>query len=362
MFKFLKDKIQAAVKSLSKKVEEIPEEKVQEVLHKEREQTAFEKEITEQPKEKKIAKEQAIEEVIVEEKQSFFKKITEKVTTTKITDKEFNELFWDIELILLENNVAVEVIDKLKEDVKVELVNAPLKRGKVEETIKQTLRESLSEIIHDAPYKLEEKVKTKKPFVICFVGINGAGKTTSIAKVANLLQQKKLSCVLAASDTFRAAAIQQLEEHAKRLDVKIVKHDYGSDSAAVAFDAIEHAKAKGKDVVLIDTAGRLHSNKDLMNELHKVIRVAKPDLTVFIGEAITGNDCIEQAKEFNSLIGIDAIILAKSDVDEKGGTALSISFVTGKPILYLGTGQNYQDLEFFEKEKILDKLGLHGTD
>ena len=220
------------------------------------------------------------------------------------------------------------------------------------------MQSSLADIIQDAPFTLEEKVKEKKPFIICFVGINGTGKTTSIAKITHLLQKNKKQVVIAAADTFRAAAIEQLEHHAQRLDAKLIKHERGSDAAAVVFDAIEHAKAKGKDVVLIDTAGRLHSNKDLMHELKKIKRIAQPDLTLFVGEAVTGNDCVEQAREFNALIGIDGIILAKADVDEKGGTALSISFITGKPVLYLGTGQNYDDLELFVKEKVLEKLGL----
>ena len=165
---------------------------------------------------------------------------------------------------------------------------------------------------------------------------------------------------MAASDTFRAAAIQQLEEHADRLSIKLIKHDYGADSAAVAFDAISHAKAHNIDVVLIDTAGRLQSNTNLMDELKKVVRITKPDLILFIGESITGNDCVEQAKTFNQEIGIDGIILSKSDIDEKGGAAISVSYVTKKPILYLGTGQGYDDLIRFDPKIIIGSLGLEG--
>ena len=188
--------------------------------------------------------------------------------------------------------------------------------------------------------------------------INGSGKTTTIAKIAKLLQENRLKVVIAASDTFRAAAIHQLQEHADRLGVKLIKHDYGSDPAAVAFDAIKYAEAHGIDVVLIDTAGRLHSNVNLMAEMEKVARVAKPDLKIFVGESITGNDCVEQARSFNNAIGIDGIILAKADVDEKGGAAISVSYVTKKPILYLGTGQEYDDLEPFSAEAVVDSLGL----
>jgi fused signal recognition particle receptor len=164
--------------------------------------------------------------------------------------------------------------------------------------------------------------------------------------------------VLAAADTFRAAAIQQLEHHAEKLGVKMIKHDYNSDPAAVAFDAVRHAEAKGIDIVIIDTAGRLHSNDNLMNELKKLIKVNKPDLKLFVGESITGNDCVEQAKVYDEIIGIDAIILSKADVDEKGGAALSISYVTKKPVLFIGTGQTYDDLKKFDKKEIMAGLGF----
>jgi fused signal recognition particle receptor len=192
--------------------------------------------------------------------------------------------------------------------------------------------------------------------VILFVGINGSGKTTTLAKIASMLKEAGVSSVIAASDTFRAAAIQQLEEHANNLSIKMIKHDYGSDSSAVAFDAIRHAESKGLDVVLIDSAGRLHSNSNLMDELKKLSRVTKPDLKIFVGESITGNDCIEQAQKFNEAIGVDAIILTKADVDEKGGTAISISHVIKKPILFFGKGQNYGDIERFSPKKIVDSI------
>jgi len=172
------------------------------------------------------------------------------------------------------------------------------------------------------------------------------------------LQDNGLKCVMAAADTFRAAAIQQLEEHANNVGVKIIKHDYGADPAAVAYDAIKYAEAHGLDVVLVDTAGRLHSNTNLMDEMKKIIRVAKPDMKVFIGESITGNDCIEQAKQFNEAVEIDGIILSKADIDEKGGAAISVSYVTGKPILYIGTGQTYDDLKPFTKELVMETLGF----
>lgn len=309
--------------------------------------------------------EKPIEKPVVEEapkaeekpkKKGFFKFITEKITTKKISEKQFDDLFWDLELAMLENNVAVEVIEKIKSDLKKELTENAIPRGKVEDTVINSLKKSVSELFDVEQIDLLKKAKEKKPLVICFVGINGSGKTTSIAKVAHMMLQNKMSVVMAAADTFRAAAIDQLQLHADKLGVKLIKHDYGSDAAAVAFDAVKHAEAKNKDVVLIDTAGRLHSDQNLVEEMKKIVRVSKPDLIIFVGESITGNDCTEQAQKFNEAVGIDGIILSKADVDEKGGAAISVSYVTKKPILYIGTGQEYPDLERFDKDKIIASL------
>ena len=265
-----------------------------------------------------------------------------------------------MELALLENNVAVEVIDKIKDDLRQSLVEKPIKRTKVEETIRESLKNSVNELFDVGEINLLNFIKSRKdrPFVIAFFGINGSGKTTTIAKIASMLKSKKISAVLAASDTFRAASIEQLQKHADSINVKMIRHDYKADPAAVAFDAIKYAKAKNIDVVLIDTAGRMHSNENLLNEMKKIIRVAKPDLKIFVGEAITGNDCVEQAKAFNESVGIDGIILAKADVDEKGGAFVSVSYVTKKPIMFLGTGQNYSDLQEFDSDAVIKNLGL----
>ena len=359
MFKFLKEKLKAAVNKISGKVEKEIEQPV-----KVEEKAEYIKEVK-KPEEKKIkeakvekeAKEEAKKEEIKKEKKGFFEKIKEAITTKTISAEKFNELFWELELALLENNVAVEVIEKIKKDLKEEIVDKPLKRGKVEETIEEALKKSIEGLFVD-DFDLEKEIKKKKPYVIVFFGINGSGKTTSIARLAYLLKEKGLKCVMAAADTFRAAAIQQLEEHGKKLDIKVIKHDYGSDPAAVAFDAIKHAEAKGLDIVLVDTAGRMHSNMDLIREMEKIVRVSKPDLKIFVGEAITGNDCIEQASIFNSAIGIDGIILTKQDIDEKGGASVSVSYITKKPIIYMGVGQDYKDLIKFDKEKIIKGLGL----
>ncbi len=402
MFKFLKDKLKNAISSISKKVEEeAPEEKIEikekPEKNKEEKKTTVKKktgkakqEIPKEIKEEKaetakeikdekkgffsklkdklVKKEEVEEPKPIEElkeekeedKKTFFGRIKEKVTTTKISEEKFEDLFSDLEIALLENNVAFEVVEKIKDDLKKDIVEKPIKRGEVENKIKSSLKESIEDLFLVPKINLIEKIKEKKekPYIICVIGQNGSGKTTSIAKLTHLFKKNGLSVVLAASDTFRKGSIQQLEEWGSLLNTKVIKHDYGSDSAAVAFDSISYAKAHNIDVVLIDTAGRQHSNKDLMNELHKVVRVTKPDLKIFVGEAITGGDCVNQAQEFNEAIGIDAIILAKADVDEKGGAIISTSYVVHRPIVYLGVGQNPEDLKEFDKEKIIKNLGF----
>jgi fused signal recognition particle receptor len=178
--------------------------------------------------------------------------------------------------------------------------------------------------------------------------------TTTLAKLARML--KEFEPVIAAADTFRAASIEQLEEHSRRLGFEIVKHKYGADSAAVIFDAKKHAAASGSKLVLADTAGRSHANVNLMDELKKVCRVNKPDMKILVLDALTGNDIYDQAKLFNDAVGVDAIILTKTDVYEKGGAALSAAYTIKKPILYLGTGQNYEDLKEFSPEAIANML------
>ena len=305
-----------------------------------------------------IKKEEPIQVKEPEPKKGFFEKLTEVVTKKNLSEEKFDELFFELEVAMLENNVALEVIDKIKNDLKKSLLSEKVSRVKTEEIIANSLKESIEELFDVKTINLIKSAENKKPLVICFVGVNGSGKTTNLAKLANYLQKNGLSVVIAACDTFRAAAIQQIEEHANNLNVKLIKHDYGADAAAVAFDAIEHAKSKGKDVVLIDTAGRSHANVNLMEELEKVVRVSKPDLKIFVGDSLTGNDAVDQAKTFNEKVGIDGIILSKVDVDEKGGAAISVSYVTQKPILFIGTGQTYDDFEEFDKEKIISNLGF----
>jgi fused signal recognition particle receptor len=341
-----------------KEVEKESKKKTVEKSEKKKDKKKTKKEHEDSEEKKKTESEKHSESLDVEEPKGLFGKLKHKLTTIHLSEDKFNDLFWDLELAMLENNVAVEVIEKIKEDLREELTTGRVTKKKIDEIIIDTLRSSIKELFIGNELNLLKEIKDKKPFVISFIGVNGSGKTTTMAKIAHMLLKNKLKIVFAASDTFRAAAIQQLEEHANKLGVKMIKHDYESDPAAVAFDAVKHAKAKKLDVVLIDTAGRLHSNDNLMNELKKLIRVNKPDMKIFIGESITGNDCVEQAKLFDEAVGIDAIVLAKADVDEKGGAAISVSYVTKKPILYLGTGQTYDDLKEFKSELVLENIGL----
>ncbi len=285
-----------------------------------------------------------------------FKEIIKKVSEKEIKKEDIDNVFEEIELTLLQANVSLEVVEKIKEKLKEELEGKIIKKKDVKKEIINAIKESIKNTILEADInEFFSKIKSKKPCTIMFVGTNGSGKTTTIAKIAYLLKNKGLSVVFAACDTFRAASIEQLETHGRNLGVKVVKHAYGSDAAAVAYDAIEHAKARSIDVVLIDTAGRTHANINLMKELEKIKRVVNPDITIFVGDSLTGNDFVRQCKEFQKVVNFDYIILTKTDVDEKAGAILSAS-ITNVPILFIGTGQNYGDLEEFKKENFLDKL------
>jgi fused signal recognition particle receptor len=297
-----------------------------------------------------------------EKLKSGFKGLVTKVTTTELKAENLSPILSDFKMNLAENDVAFPVADKICDELEKRLVGVQVKRLEdrkkiVEENLRQVLLEvMLTNNKIDLLKKAEEKRKKAEPFVLLFVGINGTGKTTTIAKVAQFLRDKGYSVVLAGSDTYRAGSIEQLEEHARRLGMRLIKHKYGADPAAVAYDAISHAKAHGINVVLIDTAGRMQTNQNLMNELAKVKRVVSPDLTVLTVDSLIGNDAVMQAEEFHKCIGIDATILTKVDADVKGGSALSVTYVTQKPILFIGTGQTYKDLELFNPEKFVNMI------
>ncbi|XRO76731.1 signal recognition particle-docking protein FtsY [Methanocaldococcus sp. 10A] len=299
---------------------------------------------------------------------SFFDRFTLTRAIKKVLKKEvvileedIEDVLEELEIELLEADVALEVVEKLIENIKNELVGRKISPDDdVEEITINAVKNAIKNILSQDKIDIEEIIKKNKaegkPTVIVFVGINGTGKTTTIAKLAYKLKQKGYSVVLAAGDTFRAGAIEQLEQHAKNVGVKVIKHKQGADSAAVIYDAIQHAKARGIDVVLADTAGRQATNTNLMEEIKKVVRVTKPDLVIFVGDALTGNDAVYQAEEFNNAVNIDGIILTKVDADAKGGAALSIGYAIGKPILYLGVGQRYSDLIEFDADWMVKKL------
>jgi fused signal recognition particle receptor len=349
--KVLKEEEKLAEKEeeIVEKEEEFLEEKKKEIKEEEKEDEELEKEIKGEGFFRKIFKRK--DEGVV-------KKVAESITKIKLSKEKFNDLFWEIEVSLLENNVAVEVIEKIKADLAEELTTGKIIRKKVEDIIKDSIRKSIRELFAVGEIDLLKEAEKNRPLIIVMIGVNGSGKTTTMAKLAHFFKKHRYSVVMAAADTFRAAAIQQLEEHADNLNIKLIKHDYKSDPAAVAFDAVKHARAKKVDIVLIDSAGRLHSDDNLMQELKKLVRINNPHIKIFVGESITGNDCVEQAKIFNKMIGIYAIILAKADIDDKGVAAISVAHVTGKPILFLGTGQKYEDLEKFDAEKIMKTLEL----
>lgn len=291
-------------------------------------------------------------------KENFFTRLVKRISSAQLTQEQFDEIFMELELTLLENNVALEAVDKIREHLSKELIGKNIKKEKAPEFVLQSLKDGILSLLIEPPNLLEQIKKSQQPYVILFFGINGTGKTTSIAKLAHLLKKNNISCVLSAADTFRAASIEQLKTHADKIGVPMVASEYGADPASVAFDAIAYAKKHHLKAVLIDTAGRMYTKENLLKEMEKIVRVAKPNLKLFVGESITGNDAIEQARTFNESIGIDGIILTKADIDEKAGAILSVSHVTQKPIFFLGTGQGLDDLTPFSKKTVLKNLGL----
>ncbi|RLE80691.1 MAG: signal recognition particle-docking protein FtsY, partial [Thermoprotei archaeon] len=278
-------------------------------------------------------------------------RIIEFLSTSELDEATIEKYRDDIVFTLVENDVAFIVAENIVEDLKRKVEGLRVERfSEKRRLIRRLLREVLLELFLyagklDLIAKAEEKRRKGEPLVVLFVGPNGHGKTTTIAKIAYLLKKRGYSVVIAASDTFRAGAIEQLMEHAKKVGVKVIKQEYGADPAAVAFDAIMHAKSRGIDVVLIDTAGRMQTDVDLMNEMKKIYRVANPDLVIFVGDALTGNDAFDEALKFNEAVPLDGSVLTKMDADAKGGAAISIVYATRKPLIFIGVGQGYEDLK-----------------
>ncbi|MGQ0795440.1 MAG: signal recognition particle-docking protein FtsY [Nitrosopumilaceae archaeon] len=292
---------------------------------------------------------------------SAFSAATKSFGQKELKDKDIDEVLFELEIALMESDVATEVIDSIKSDLKMKLIGTTVEKEQIESIVKQSLRENISNLF-DATAKIDilsniqKKKVTENPYIILFLGINGTGKTTTLAKVAYLLQQNKFSVVIAAADTYRAGAIEQLSEHAKRLNLKIIAQNYGSDPAAVARDAALYAKSHKIDCILIDTAGRMQTSKNLMDQISKINKVVNPDLRIFVGDSLAGNDTVNQAREFHQYTKFEGAILTKSDADARGGAAISIAKITSTPILYLGVGQEYKDLKLFDKEAFLESI------
>ena len=324
------------------------------IFSREKKEEKVEEKVEEKPE---VTPEEGEKEEAEEEKSGMFSFVTKKT----ISEKDIEDILFELEMSLLESDVAMEVAEKIINSVKEDLVGRKIRRrSDVAEFTREALKKAISEILGIETRDLKEMAdnarKSGEPLKIMFVGINGTGKTTTIAKVATYFINDGYTPVIAAADTFRAGAIEQISYHAENIGVKIIKHKKGADPAAVAYDAVEHAKAKGKEIVLIDTAGRMQTNVNLMDEMKKIKRVVKPDLIIYVGDALTGNDAVEQASKFDEAVGIDGIVLTKADADAKGGAALSIGYVINKPILFLGVGQSYEDIMEFKPEWMVDQV------
>jgi fused signal recognition particle receptor len=364
MFGSLKKHLKSSIQRLAKKVEEKPEEEKEETAEAPEKgegvaapgKAEVKEEAPVTPEKLRIEIPGKEAKAPVKEPKGRIARIREKITVKRLSGKDVDDFFAEAEIDLLQANVAVEAIDFIKKHLKEKLSSVPVKRGEAGDFVMRAFEDALFALVNQGGIKLESMVKEKRPLKMVFLGFNGSGKTTSIAKVAKYLQDKGYRPVLAAGDTFRAASIEQLEHHGERLGLKTIKHGYGADSAAVVFDAVKHAETRGFDAVLADTAGRMHTDKNLMDELEKVCRVNRPDLKVLVVDSLTGNDAVEQAKKFNEGVGVDAVILTKTDVNEKGGSILSVCYAIKKPVLFLGTGQGYSDLKSFEPRGFVKEL------
>ena len=300
---------------------------------------------------------------------SAFSDAAKSLSEKELNEKDIEDILFQLEISLHESDVASEVIDEIKSDLKSRLIGTKVDKNEIEKFVKDSLISTISSLFDSAGKvdifeRIDEKKKSGQPFLILFVGINGTGKTTSLAKMAYMLQQKKYSVVVAAADTFRAGAIEQLREHTNRLNLKLVAQNYNSDPAAVSRDAVLYAKSHKVDCVLIDTAGRMQTNQNLMEQISKITKVVNPDFKIFVGDSLAGNDTVNQAKEFFEHVKFDGTILTKSDADARGGAALSVVKITSTPVLYVGTGQEYPDLKAFDKETFLETVfgSLDNTD
>ncbi len=273
-----------------------------------------------------------------------------------------DNLLEELEWVLLESDISSDAVTAVIEALRISLLGSRLRKGAdLSKVLEAALKRALRNILAAGYWDFDATVKSfvdagDTPVVIMLVGVNGTGKTTTAAKIAQRLLDQNLTVVAAAGDTFRAGAIQQLESHCDNLGIRCISSQRGGDTAAIARDAIESAKAKNIDVVLVDTAGRMQNKVNLMNELNKVRRVANPHLTLFVGDSLAGNDAVEQARMFQEIMKFDGAVLTKVDTDAKGGAGLSIAFSTGRPIVFAGVGQGYHDLKQFDPDWLLEQM------
>jgi fused signal recognition particle receptor len=301
---------------------------------------------------------------LFEKLKKIFSETAKNLSKKSISKKEIDSILGDLQISLMENDVAHEIVEEMTSKIKMEISDLKLEGNeKSDELITTRLYTFLHDLFLSTNNRMDiiqsilEKKKSKAgPYSIIFLGINGTGKTTTIAKFCKMLRDHDISVVLAAGDTHRAGAIEQIMYHGNNLNVKVISQRYGADPSAVARDALEHAKKNYVEVVLIDTAGRMQTSKNLMEEVSKIIRVIKPDLKLFVGDSLAGNDTVNQAREFFQYTNYDGSILTKSDADSRGGAAISIAYLTHKPILYLGVGQGYEDLDEFDYERFLNSI------
>ena len=274
-----------------------------------------------------------------------------------IRESDIKDALSELEIVLLENDVAFPVTEEILANIKQELVGKRRKIGEpVDLVVLTALKTALGNVLGEG-FDLVEYIKGhERPVKILFTGVNGTGKTTTVAKIGYYLKKNGFSVVIGAGDTFRAGAIEQIDVHAQRIGIKIIQHQQGADPSAVLFDTVQYAKAHKIDVVLADTAGRFHNRTNLMNQLDKIRRVMDPDLIVYVDEAVAGNDAVIRADEFDKTVGADAVVLTKADMDSRGGAAISIAHTIGKPLMFLGTGQGYDDIAPFNPGKVIEEL------